>query len=103
MNISGVLVLAKPEFTKSITNTLNQIQGVEVHAVSDKGRMVVTIEMEDMKNTVDCVTKLQYIDGVLSASMIYNHFDDADDSVANELLDRKQAPFSTNNEEEIIK
>ena len=73
MNISGVVIYAQPERSKSVESRLCMIPGVEVHAVTDDGRMVVTIE-NDMQETIDTVTLLHDIEGVLSASMIYNHF-----------------------------
>lgn len=73
MNISGVVVYTQPERSKSVESRLCTIPGVEVHAITDDGRMVVTIENE-MPETIETVTSLHDIEGVLSASMIYNQF-----------------------------
>lgn len=90
MNISGVLVFAKPGGLDSIREKLIGISGVEVHAVTPEGKMVVTIESDDMSDTVDRVTQLQNVDHVLSVSMIYNHIDDADSNVAKDVNDGRE-------------
>ena len=52
MNISGVLVHTRPEQTNVVKNELDNLFGVEVHAATEDGRLVVTIENESapMKN-----------------------------------------------------
>ena len=43
-NICGVLVHVKPERRYEVRATLAAISGVEVHTLTDDGRMVVTVE-----------------------------------------------------------
>ena len=76
MNISGVLVRAYPENLDSVTATLADYEGVEVHASNDTGRMVVTVEQEHAGQLSDVLTRMHDIPGVLSASMIYHQFED---------------------------
>jgi nitrate reductase NapAB chaperone NapD len=49
--------------------------GVEIHAASDDGRMVVTIE-NDTATMIETMNSFHSIKGVVSASLIYQHFDD---------------------------
>lgn len=79
MNISGVLLHAFPENTEGVKQQLLEIPGVEVHAISDEGRLVVTVEEDDTGMMADTVMSLQNIPGVLSASMIYHHFEEDED------------------------
>jgi len=76
MNISGVLVHAYPEKVASVSSKLEAMQGIEVHASTDEGKIVVTVEQLDDGNLADTVLDLQDMPGVLSASMIYHHFED---------------------------
>lgn len=76
MNISGVLILIKPEFQHSIADALTQLPGVELHAVTEQGKMVVTLEMHSLSNAVDCLTQIQMLEGVLSVAMTYNQIVD---------------------------
>lgn len=75
MNISGVIVHARPERTQQVRAALERLPGVEVHAVTDNGRLVVTIE-EDEGTAGRTTMELQTVEGVLSAALIYHHCED---------------------------
>lgn len=75
MNLAGVLVHANPERAAVVQQALTQMPGVEVHAVSDVGKLVVTVEQEDDRQTAEAMMKFYEVEGVLSASMIYHHFE----------------------------
>ena len=77
-NICSVLVHAKQNMIDSVKAALESQQGVEVHAKSDDGRLIVTVEDEYRKQVGDRIMGFYEIDGVLSASMIYQFSDDID-------------------------
>jgi nitrate reductase NapD len=76
MNISGVLVHSKPEQVDAVKSQLSNLSGVEVHVTTDDGRLVVTIE-NDTGPMIDTMNSFHDIEGVLSASLIYHHFDES--------------------------
>jgi len=73
MNIAGVVVFANPNSGSELQTKLKTLPGVEVHAVSKEGKMVVTIENEYESELADTVLDIQRIEGVLSASLVYHH------------------------------
>lgn len=75
MNISGVVVRAKPENIESVSEQLTRMQGVEVHGFNADGRMVVTVESDSDRDLADTVFKLNEVPGVISASMIYHQYE----------------------------
>ncbi|MBT4889422.1 MAG: chaperone NapD [Rhodospirillales bacterium] len=75
INVCGVLVFAQPRHIKAVQKQLEEEDGVEVHAVTDNGRLVVTIEKEDQQQTGDLLHKFQTLDHVITASMVYQYFD----------------------------
>lgn len=79
MNISGVLVHAHIAQADSVREQLVSIEGVEVHAISPKGRIVVTVESETTGQMADTVLMCQNVPGVLSAAMIYHHDEELDE------------------------
>jgi len=87
-NICSALVHVKLEQLESVKQTLLNQVGVEVHAQTDDGRLVVTIESADRKEVGDRIMNFYKIGGVLSASMIYQFSDD--DFNEHETLDIKQ-------------
>lgn len=75
MNLAGVVVHAKPENIALVTSQLEAIDGVEVHGSGEDGRMVVTVEENDDRLAADKIMKFQDLDGVISAAMVYHHFE----------------------------
>jgi len=75
-NICSVLVHAKQDMIDSVKATLEIQQGVEVHAKSEDGRLIVTVEDAYRKQIGERIMGFYEIEGVLSASMIYQFSDD---------------------------
>jgi len=75
MNISGVLVHAQPKRMDALSDELNAIDGVEVHAAKD-GKLVATVENEKLNALADQVMAFQHLKGVMSVSMVYHESDD---------------------------
>lgn len=72
LNISSVIVHPRPGEAEAVRARLAGLGGVEIHAVADDGRMIVTIETEGdgaMANSFDAINRT---DGVLSASMVFH-------------------------------
>ncbi len=76
MNISGVVVHARPENSAAVQARLNALAGVDVHAVQQDGRMVITIEDTPESAPSDTLMQVQLLPGVLGAAMIYNYCDE---------------------------
>jgi len=75
-NICGVLVHAKNNCIEQVKNNLQSMAGVEVHEVTAEGRLVVTIEGESRHYVADTLTGFYNVEGVLSASMVYQFSDE---------------------------
>ena len=72
MNISSVIVIPHPDHIEAVPQRLREIQGVEVHAVSPEGRVIVTVEAESDRETSQTFEFISQMDGVMSASMVYH-------------------------------
>lgn len=75
MNISGVVVRTHPNRIEAVKSQLIALPGVEIHAASEDGRMVVTIE-NDAASMIETMNSFHDIKGVVSTSLIYHHFDE---------------------------
>ena len=75
MNISSVIVHAKPAELLSVRGSLEQIPGVEVHATTDDGKLVVTIETDSDGETARTFDRINVMDGVMSAAMVFHQFE----------------------------
>jgi nitrate reductase NapD len=75
MNIAGLLVHAHPARRDAVRRRLAGLSGVEVHAASQDGRLIVTVEDTDDAPAADTVLALHRMEGVLSAAIVYHHFE----------------------------
>ena len=75
MYIAGVIVHAMPQNVERVESAITATEGAEIHGV-DKGRMVVTVESDDYRETSDKVLELHQFEGVLSAVLVYQHGED---------------------------
>ena len=80
ISICGVLVHLHPDKYRQAAQQMLKIQGLEIHACTDEGKQVVTIETDNYDDTGDKLSRLQLIEGVLSVSLIYQHSEDLQES-----------------------
>ncbi|MBF0356505.1 MAG: chaperone NapD [Alphaproteobacteria bacterium] len=77
VNICGVLVHARPNHLPSVRTSLQALPGVEIHQESPEGRLVLTVEDTAESWAGETIKQIQDVQGVLSASLIYHHFDES--------------------------
>lgn len=70
------MLYTRPERLASIRDMLRKIEGVEVHATTPDGRVVVTVEKDDQEQFNQTVLDLRGIGGVIDASLVYHFHDD---------------------------
>jgi nitrate reductase NapD len=75
INICGVLVHARQQALEQVKASLISLPGTEVHAASDDGRLVVTVEDRGKYRCVDTITQFNDVEGVISTSLIYQYTD----------------------------
>lgn len=76
MNISSVILRARLEKLASVRNGLAAMPGVEIHADGNDGRLVLTLEDGEGCAPPDIFLRLHQLDGVISASLVYQYCDD---------------------------
>ena len=82
MNISSVLVYTRPQDLQLVREQLSALAGVEVHAASENGRLIVIIEADSVQAVADIFAQINQQPGVLAASMVYHQFEPAPDEEA---------------------
>jgi len=73
MNISSAVLHTRADDLGEVKRALAGVPGVEIHAVTDEGRMVITIEGDDARQMGDTLASLHDVKGVLCAAMIYQY------------------------------
>ena len=76
MNISSVVIRSRPEQLEAVRRRVAALPGVEVHAATLEGRLVVTLEDTSVATAAETFITLHNVDGVLGASLVYQYSDD---------------------------
>lgn len=71
MHVAGVLLRARPEAVAAVHGALVRMPGVEVHATTGDGRMVVTVESAGAGAAADVFSALHDVDGVVGVALVY--------------------------------
>lgn len=76
MNICGCVVHLAPKARESARPMIAAMDGVEIHAETEDGRLVVVVEDTDTRKASEAIMDLHQITGVLSVTLNYHHFED---------------------------
>ncbi|MGG7568544.1 chaperone NapD [Rhodovulum sp. DZ06] len=77
MNICGCLVHVAPAHLTAARPAIAAMEGVEIHAASGDGRLVVTVEDIPGRFASETIMAIHQIPGVLSLTLNTHHFEDA--------------------------
>ncbi len=95
MNISGILVVAKPERQADVMTTLGSMPGVEIHQVDEAtGRIIAVLEAENINAEMGGLKEIKAIPHVVMAEMVYHYFAEDDqvfDGLPPELVEQEEA------------
>ena len=79
MNISSLVIYAQPQRAEHVRAQLEQLPGVEVHAVTAEGRLIVTVEKRDDLEMTRAFEQLRAIPGVHATTLVYHNSETVDD------------------------
>jgi nitrate reductase NapD len=83
VNISGLIVYARPaQCPEALRARLAAIPGVEVHAATADGRLVVTVERPTDGEMTEIFDRIGAVDGVAATALVYHHDEPIDDEPA---------------------
>lgn len=75
MNLSGILVIAKPEWVPQVVSDLAAQDGLEVHQTDPvSGRIIVVQEAADIHAEIEGVKRIKAMPHVVMADMVYHYF-----------------------------
>jgi len=78
LTICSLVIQTKPQHLSSVNASLNAMQGVEIHAQGENGKMVVTVDHPSREYCGDIMTKMSQISGVMSSSLVFEYQEDLD-------------------------
>ncbi len=75
MTICSLVVYAKPEKTPIVEGVIAALDGADVHAATNEGKLVVLLDHPDRTYCSETIMNLNNIDGVLSTSLVYEYYE----------------------------
>ena len=85
IHIAGVVVHTRAETVEIVKQSIPLIPNAEVHASSEDGRIVVTLETSGTQQTLDYMDAIRALPGVLNVALVYQHAEAA--SAFDEVID----------------
>ena len=76
MEFSTILVSLQPSRMEELTETVAQVEGVEIHYRDPAGRVLITLEGENTGQVVERLKSLKLLPGIISAEMVSHYFGD---------------------------
>ncbi len=80
MNISSAIVHIVPARLDEACAVLAGMPGVEIHARSPEGKVVVTLEDDDTEAAANRYVALHGVPGVAAVAMVYQYSDEESDT-----------------------
>jgi nitrate reductase NapD len=74
-HISSLLVHGRPEAVPRLAAAIARIAGAEVPIADPSGKLVVTIEGASEDAIADALARINLLDGVLAATLVFHHVD----------------------------
>ena len=84
LHIAGLVVHAMPQRLAAVRSAVSALPGACVHGDSPLGKLVVTLEAEGADPLLATLHRIQTMQGVVSASLVYQCADSLE--VMNEVL-----------------
>ena len=75
MNISSLIVDVRPEAMSAVRGVLKSWPGVDIHAATSLGKLVITVETETDSETTDTFARISALDGVMSVALAYHQIE----------------------------
>ncbi len=73
MNISSIVVQTAPQHLQTVLKALEESKVCDIYFIDEKGKIIVTIEGENIEEEVSKVKIIEEISNVLSANLMYSY------------------------------
>lgn len=93
-HISSLLVHVRPEHAGAIAARIGQLAGAELPPCDAPGKLIVTLETATTGEIVERLDVIHDLPGVISATLIYHHWESASDVDAEAESEADHGPFA---------
>ena len=71
-HVTSLVVHATPKAVSQVEAKIRALEGADIHAVTDEGKFVITLEGDTQRSILDNVEAINALEGVLNSSLIYH-------------------------------
>ncbi|KIO36740.1 chaperone NapD [Shewanella sp. cp20] len=71
-HVTSLVVHAAPGKVEQITADIDALVGADIHAITDEGKFIITLEGATQGAILDNVEAINALSGVLSSSLVYH-------------------------------
>ncbi len=93
-HISSLVVHVRPERAAAISTRIGQLAGAEVQPCDAAGKIIVTLETATTGDIVERLNVIHDLPGVISAALIYHHWEAAGDVAAEAESEAENGSFT---------
>ncbi|WP_299797614.1 chaperone NapD [uncultured Shewanella sp.] len=79
-HVTSLVVHAAPKAISQIETKIRALNGADIHAVTDEGKFVITLEGVTQASILDNVEAINALEGVLNSSLIYHQVEPTQES-----------------------
>ncbi len=72
MHISSIVAHVVPTAALRVRAAIDSVAGLEIHAATDDGKLVVTIEAPSEGESVALMDQVRALDGVIAVAMVFH-------------------------------
>lgn len=84
LHISSLLVRSNPDQMALVQDSILAMPGAEISQADPSGKIIVLFEADSDRKIGDALTKIQLLDGVASAALVFHQTCDAQDPALQE-------------------
>ena len=78
VHISSMVVHASPVGLQTVKDSIARLPGVEIHAESDLGKLVVVVESDSQSYITDIIDQINGFRHVLNTALVYHQIEPLD-------------------------
>lgn len=76
LHVAGLVVHAQPDRIELVRVAIEGIEGAQVHAENEAGKLVVTLEAASDARIVEQLAAINAVAGVVASALVYEHHED---------------------------
>ncbi|WP_201332954.1 chaperone NapD [Nitratiruptor sp. YY09-18] len=92
MTLSSCVIRCNPKDLERVKKGVEEANVCDIHIVDESGYIVVTIEGKDTAEEIKKLKTLQFLDGVLSADLIYSYSEEELEALREDLDMQAEVP-----------